>query len=269
MTDHVFEDSVVIVTGASLGIGREVALQLAGRGARLVLAARQVDKLEEAAQECRQRGGQALVVPTDVSLQADCRLLVERSVQEYGRIDMLVNNAGRTMWALIDEIQDPCIFEEIMRINYFGCMYCTYYALPHLKQTRGRIVGVSSVAGKSGVPTRTGYAASKHAMVGFLDSLRIELQGSGVSVTIAYPDFVATGMQSRGFGTDGQALGYNPVKVEKVMTTEECARRILSAAARRKREEIMTLRAKLGVWLKLIAPEMVDRIARKAIKQGR
>jgi len=160
---------------------------------------------------CRECGGWAIVVPTDVSRQALCEGLIERTLQEFGRVDTLVNNAGVTMWARFDELQDLAPLERIMQVNYFGSLYCTYAALPHLKQTRGRIVAVSSLTGKTGVPTRSGYAASKHAMVGFFDSLRIELAGSGVSVTIVYPDFVATETRQRAFGPDGKPLGQSPV----------------------------------------------------------
>jgi NAD(P)-dependent dehydrogenase (short-subunit alcohol dehydrogenase family) len=269
LANPIFKDQVAIITGASSGIGWELALQLADQGARLVLAARRPEKLAELAEECRRRGGQALDVPTDVTQPEACQALVERAVEVYGRIDMLVNNAGATMWALFDQVQDLTIFEKIIQVNYLGSMYCTYYALPYLKLSRGRIVAISSLTGKAGVPTRSGYAASKHAMVGFFDSLRIELDGSGVTVTIIYPGFVATGVQARAYGADGKPLGRNPVQVEKVMPTDECARLILDAAAKRRREEIMTLRGKLGQWLKLVAPRLVDSIAKKAIDEGK
>ena len=268
--DHpVFKDAAVIITGASSGIGRALALQLAGQGARLALAARRGDRLAALADEIRQRGGQALAVPTDVADPAACQALVEQARQTFGRIDMLVNNAGQTMWARFDKVQDLKIFEQVMRVNYLGSLYCTYYALPDLKQTRGRIVGVSSLAGKAGIPERSGYAASKHAMTGFFDSLRIELDGSGVSVTLIFPAFVDTGSQERGFGPDGKPLGRNPLQSGQVMTADECAAIILRAAARRQREEIISLRGKLGLWLKLIAPGLVDRMVKKAIKEGK
>jgi NAD(P)-dependent dehydrogenase (short-subunit alcohol dehydrogenase family) len=267
--NSVFNDQVIIITGASSGIGWELALQLAEQGARLVLAARSAEKLVELAELCRKRGGQALAVPTDITRPEACKALIAQAQAAFGRIDMLVNNAGATMWAPFDQVQDITIFEKIIQVNYLGSMYCTYFALPYLKQSRGRIVAVSSLAGKAGVPTRSGYAASKHAMVGFFDSLRVELEGSGVSITLVYPGFIATGMQARAYGADGNPLGYNPLQVEKVMTTEECARLILRAAARRRREEIMTLRGKVGQWLKLVAPGLVDQIARKAIAEGK
>ena len=210
----IFKDSVVIITGASSGIGRELALMLADQGACLALAARSADALST---PWPKNAASAAARPSPsrptLSLPEQCRALVEATVQAFGRIDMLVNNAGITMWSRFDEVQDLSIFDQIMQVNYLGSVYCTYYALPYLKQTHGRIVAVSSLTGKAGVPTRSGYAASKHAMVGFFDILRIELEGSGVTVTLVYPGFVATGVQARGFGPDGRPLGRNPLQV--------------------------------------------------------
>ena len=263
-----FRDNVVVLTGASRGIGRELALQLADQGARLALSARDMASLDEVAELCRRRGGQAVAIPADVGEEPQCAELIRRTVETYGRIDTLINNAGISMWALFEQVTDLSIFERLMRINYLGSVWCTWYALPHLKQTRGRIVAVASLTGKTGVPTRSGYAASKHAMVGFFDTLRIELAGSGVSVTVTCPDFVATEIRERAFGPDGKPLGVSPVKESKVMTAETCARLILKSAARRERELIPSARGKLGLWLKLFAPSVIDRIARKAIEEG-
>jgi short-subunit dehydrogenase len=264
-----FRDNVVAITGASDGIGREMALQLADQGAWLALAARDADKLEAAAAECRARGGRAVAIPTDVGVEAQCRRLIDRTVEEYGRIDTLVNNAGVSMWARLDEVTDLAPFETMMRVNYMGSVWCTHAALPHLKRSRGRIVGISSLTGLTGVPTRSGYAASKHAMAGFFDSLRIELADEGVTVTMIYPGFVSTGIRTRAFGPDGKPLVANPVHESEVMTPEECARQTIAAMAARRRGLVMTARAKVGQWIKLVAPRVVDRIARKAIEEGR
>ena len=264
-----FNDNIIIITGASSGIGREVALQLAEQGAKLSLAARDVERLEQVAAECRRRGGQALVVKTDVAIEAECRVLIDRTVSEYGRIDTLINNAGISMWARFDQLQDLSILEQIMRVNYLGAAYCTFYALPYLKQSKGRLAAVSSLAGKNGIPTRSGYAASKHAMAGFFDSLRIELVDAGVSVTVIYPGFVTSEIRTRAFGTDGKPLKNSPVREAEVMTPQECARLIINALTKRQREEVMTLRGKLGLWMKLIAPGLVDRMAKRAIEIGR
>jgi len=268
MPDETFSQNVIIITGASAGIGKELALQLAREGAWLSLAARNTKRLEEVAEQCRKSGAKALVVPTDVSDKEQCRRLIEKTVQEYGRLDTLINNAGITMWALFEDIKDLSLPERIMQVNFFGSVYCTYYALPHLKKSRGRIVAVASLTGKTGVPTRTIYAASKHAMAGFFDSLRIELADTGVAVTMIFPGFVSTDIRERAMNGEGKPLQVSPLPEDEMMPVEECAGRIMKAMRERKREVVMTARGKIGVWLKLIAPGLVDKIARKAIEKG-
>ncbi|MEQ1801289.1 MAG: SDR family oxidoreductase [Gammaproteobacteria bacterium] len=261
-------NDVVVITGASKGIGAELSRQLAAAGARLVLAARDTAALESVAAACRQAGATVEAVVTDVAVEDDCRRLVERTIERFGRIDTLVNNAGATMWARVDEIRDLSMLARIMQVNYMGAVYCTAYALPHLKASRGRIVGIASLTGLTGVPTRSGYAASKHAMRGFFDSLRIELQGSGVTVTMIYPGFVATGIRENATGPDGKAISIDPLDPDKVMSVAECARQILSAMTRRSRDLVMTPRGRLAQWLKVLAPGLVDRIARRTIERG-
>ena len=269
MRNTYFKDKVIVVTGASRGIGRELACRLAEQGAKLSLAARDVERLEAARIECEKFGGQAITVPTDVAEQAQCESLMRKTVEAFGGIDLLVNNAGVSMWAMFEQVTDLSIFEKIMRVNYLGSVYCTYYALPYLKASRGQIVAVSSLTGKNGVPTRSGYAASKHAMVGFFDTLRIELTPEGVSVTIIYPGFVATETRKHAFGPDGKALGESPVREEEIMTVDECVDLMLPVIQKRKRELVMTFRAKVGQYVKLFAPGLVDQIARKAIEAGK
>jgi short-subunit dehydrogenase len=264
-----YRDRVVIVTGASEGIGRALVLALAPRGAKLVLAARNAARLEELAESCRAAGADALVVPTDVSDEAACRNLAEAAVARHGRIDVLVNDAGRTMWARFDALASLEIFEELMRVNYLGAVYCTRYALPFLREARGQIVAIASVAGTTGVPERTAYAASKHAMIGFFDSLRIELAGTGVDVTVVAPDFVVSEIHRRAIGPDGAPLGVTPMQEAKIMSAEECARIVLRAMERRERLVFTSLRAKVGRWVKLIAPGLVDRLAADAIAKRR
>jgi short-subunit dehydrogenase len=269
MAESVFKDNVVVITGASAGIGLEIARQLADEGAKLVLAARSAELLTQAAQECREKGAEVLTVPTDVSDREQCQALIDAAIARFGRIDTLVNNAGISMHARFDELHDIESVERITAINYFGSVYCTWFALPHLKKTQGRIVAVSSVTGKNGVPTRTLYSGTKHAMAGFFDSLRIELKSEGVSVTVVYPGFVNTDIAERALGPNGQPLGTRPVVKNAIMTAPECARLTIEAAGKRKREVIMTGRARVAMIVKALWPGFIDRMAERGIKRGR
>ena len=201
-----FADRVVIITGASSGIGRALSLVLAPERPKLVLAARNAARLEDVAAQCRQLGAETLIAPTDVTRQEQCRELVTKTIDRFGRLDALVNNAGRAMWSRFDELQDLSVMDEVMRVNYLGSAYCTYHALSHLKQSRGLIVGMSSVSGLTGVPMLSGYSASKHAVIGFFESLRIELLSSGVGVTIVAPDFVQSEILERALDSQGKPL---------------------------------------------------------------
>lgn len=256
----------IILTGASEGIGRALALELAGHGARLALAARDRDRLESLAQECRARGGEARAMPTDITSQQDCEWLVNETLAAFGGIDVLIHNAGITMWSRFDALRDLSIFERLMEVNYLAPVRLTALALPQLKQSKGLIVAVASLAGLTGVPERSGYAASKHAMIGFFDSLRIELAGSGVDVSVIAPDFVVSEIHKRAIGPDGEPLGESPMVTTRIMTAEDCAHRIARAIEKRERQVLMSARGKLGRWLKLLAPSLIDRIAAKAIR---
>lgn len=264
-----FEGKVIVLTGASEGIGRALALALAPARARLVLAARNGERLAELAQECRARGAEVLCVPTDVSKRDDCIALIDATIAHYWTIDVLLLNAGSTMWSRLDELGDPGLLEQLMRTNYLGAAWLSWRALPALVAARGRIVAVSSIAGLVGVPTRTGYSASKHAMIGFFDSLRIELAGQGVSVTIIAPDFVRSEIHRRAIGPDGKALGVSPMQEQKIMSADECAAIILRATLERRRLVLTSLRSRVIRWLKLIAPGLVDRLAARAIRRRR
>jgi short-subunit dehydrogenase len=262
-----FEGKVVVLTGASEGIGRALALSLASARARLVLAARNAGRLASLSEECIAHGAEVLCVPTDVAQRADCTALIDATLARFGKIDVLLNNAGSTMWSRLDELEDPELLERLMRTNYLGAAWLTWRALPALVAARGRIVAISSVAGLVGVPTRAGYSASKHAMIGFFDSLRIELADKGVSVTVAAPDFVRSEIHRRAIGPDGKPLGVSPMQEAKIMTTDECAQIILRATLARRRLVMTSTRSRMLRWLKLIAPSLVDRLAARAIRR--
>lgn len=262
-----FAGKVVVLTGASEGIGRALALELARARARLVLSARNAARLASLADECRALDANALVVPADASRREDCEALADAAIAHFGAIDMLVLNAGSTMWSRLDELEDADLLERLMRTNYLGAAWLTRRALPALIASQGRIVAISSLAGIAGVPTRTGYAASKHAMFGFFDSLRIELADRGVSVTVIAPDFVRSEIHRRAIGPDGRPLGASPMVETRIMSADACARIIVEAALRRRRLVITSIRGRAMRWLKLIAPALVDRLAARAIRR--
>ena len=264
-----FEQRVVVITGASDGIGAELARQLAQERARLALAARRANALDGVRDECLALGGEAISVPTDVTEEDDCRRLVERTVETFGGIDVLVANAGVSMHARFDAIEDFSTFERLFRINAMGTIWCVRHAYPHLRRSRGLIVGVSSLAGRTGVPERTTYCASKFAQTGFLEALRTEAADDDVAVMVAYPGVVATELRRRGWNGRGETAGVSGLSEDRAMPVEECARHIIAGMRQRKREVLMTARDRVALWLKLIAPAAVDRMAKAALAHPR
>jgi short-subunit dehydrogenase len=261
---------VTVITGASDGIGAELARQLArehGGGIALVLAARSHDKLTQVAQDCAAAGALTLVRITDVQQESDCRGLIADTVARFGRLDTLVNNAGMSAHALLEDVPDMHWYEDLMRVNLWGSAWCTHAALPHLKASRGLIVAVSSLAGLVGVPGRTAYSATKFAQTGFFEALRVEMAPHGVGVTIAYPGVVLTDIRHRGFNAQGQAAGKSSLDERGAMTVQACARAIRKGMAQRQRDIVMTAQGKVGRWMKLLAPSLVDRLALAALKK--
>ncbi|BBB58451.1 MULTISPECIES: SDR family oxidoreductase [unclassified Undibacterium] len=261
---------VVVITGSSDGIGAEIARQLAkkyGPSLALVLAARNEEALKKVAAECKAFGAVSHVVKTDVGMEANCRHLIEAAVEQFGSIDVLINNAGKSAQALLEEVDNLGWYQELMRINFWGSVWCTHAALPHLKKSRGTIVAVSSLAGLIGVPGRTAYSASKFAMGGFFESLRSELKEAGVRVTVAYPGVVATQIRYHGYNAAGEAAGKSGLKEDDAMSIEECASLIIRGYERGDRDVVMSFKGKLGRWLKLIAPGLVEKMAMAALKK--
>jgi short-subunit dehydrogenase len=254
-----FQNQVVIITGASSGIGKSLALLLADQGAKMAIAARRAGRLEQVASECRLRGGEVLAIPTDVSNEFQCKALIEQTVADYGRLDMLINNAGMAASGLLDEFPDLHLFRQTLDINLYGTVYCTYYALPHLKQSKGRIVTVSSLGGKSAIPYNTPYCASKYGLQGFSDSLRMELYQHGVSVTVICPWWVVTEFHEAQMDKNGTPRGQpgRAIYTKKTMSADQCAQITLNAALKRRREILMGP-GSLAVWLKVAAPDFLD-----------
>lgn len=251
-----FKDKVVVVTGASSGIGEALAREFSARGARVVAGARSLDKLEAVVAGLPTAG---LAVQCDVSKEEDCRRLIHRSVEMFGRVDVLVNNAGISMRALFDEV-DLDVLRRLMDTNFWGAVYCTKYALPFIQASRGSIVGISSVAGFHGLPGRTGYSASKYAMHGLLETVRVENLKKGVHVLIVAPGFTASNVRFSALTADGSKQGESPREEGKMMTAEEAALRIVRAVAKRKRTLLMDFDGKATRILKFFASGLLDRL---------
>jgi short-subunit dehydrogenase len=257
----------IIITGASEGIGAALAQQMSRPGINLMLAARSGDKLQKVADQCKQLGANAMIQITDVSIQGDCIHLVERTITEFGGLDILINNAGVSMHAKFSEISDLTVFEKLFRINTMSAVWTSHAALPYLRQSKGQIVAISSLAGKTGIPERTTYCTSKFAMSGFFEALRIELVDSGVNVFTACPGVVATEIRRNGWNAQGQRAGVSGLKEEAAMSVTECAQLIAKGIAQRDRELIMTTKGKIGLKLKAFFPTLVDNMARAALKK--
>ena len=255
-----WNSKVVIVTGASSGIGESTVHAFAAKGASVVLAARNQAKLDQLESRVQQKyNTPTLTIPTDVSREDDCRNLIECTLERFGRIDVLVNNAGISMRALFDQV-DLQVIRNLMETNFWGSVYCTHYALPHLLKSKGSVVGVSSIAGYRGLPGRTGYSASKFAMQGFLESLRTENLHTGLHVMVICPGFTATNIRKVALDADGKAQGESPREENKMMTADEVADHLLRGVERRKRTVILTSQGKMTVFLNKWFPAWMDKM---------
>lgn len=258
-----FKNKTVVITGASSGIGLACAHELAKRGADLVLAARQYAALTEACAALEKMYGiRTLAVQTDVSKEENCQTLISQAILTFGKIDVLINNAGLSMRALFIEL-DFNVLKNLMDVNFWGTVYCTKFALPEIIRTGGSIVGVSSIAGYRGLPGRTGYSASKFAMNGFMESLRTELLHSGVHVMVACPGFTASNIRATALSADGSAHGETSMDEGRMMAVEEVALRIVNGISGRKRTLIMTGQGNLTVWLNKLLPRWTDSLVFK------
>jgi short-subunit dehydrogenase len=253
------KDKIVIITGASSGIGKAMAQEFAARGANLILGARQYVTLCEIAQRLEnQYNIKAVAVQCDVSVEEDCTHLIKQAVTTFGKIDVLVNNAGISMRALFKDV-DLKVMKSLMDVNFWGTVYCTKYALPEIIKTKGSIVGVSSIAGYKGLPGRAGYSASKYAMNGFLDALRVENLKTGVHVMVACPGFTASNIRNTALDRNGSQQGESTLEEDKMMTSEEVATLIVNGVENRERTLIMTFQGKLTVFLSKFLPAFLDK----------
>jgi NAD(P)-dependent dehydrogenase (short-subunit alcohol dehydrogenase family) len=265
----VFENKTVLITGAASGLGRAVALELARQGAGLILSDRNQEQMDETLALVREFDSPALAVQADVTRPEDCRKMVEAGLARFQKLDYLVASAGVSMWAAFDEVEDLSIFGKIMDVNYLGVVYSTYFALPHLKQSKGLITAICSIQGRIGVPFHTGYAASKHALHGFFSSLRYELASSKVDVLVVYPHWIqGTGLRSSAFGKNGQTLGPSKRRhTSEAVSPEQCSQAIARSMARRERELLIPSKLRALLILDVFSPRLAQTIVNRRVKE--
>ncbi|MFI3314940.1 MAG: SDR family oxidoreductase [Rikenellaceae bacterium] len=252
-----YKGKTVVITGASSGIGRSLALEFAKQGANVVLGARNINQLKEV--ETLIGSDKAIAIACDVTKEMDCKELIEQGVKKFSKIDILICNAGISMRALFDDV-DLSVLHQLMDVNFWGTVYCCKYALSYIQQTKGSIVGVSSVAGIHGLPARTGYSASKYAMTGFLETLRVENLKKGVHVMIAMPGFTASNVRFSALTASGSQQGESPREEGKMMSSERVAEIIAHGISKRKRHLLMEFNGRATWILKKFLPSLVDKL---------
>lgn len=265
---------VALITGASSGIGRALAIEATSRGFVVGLMARSVEGLEETVKACfdSKHGSsvadesQFLTCIGDVSNEMDCKRFVVESLAKWGKIDVLINNAGISMRGIFVDT-DLSVLQRLMDTNFWGAVYCTKYALPSLLENKGSVVGISSIAGFKGLPARTGYSASKFAMQGFLESLRCENLETGLHVLIACPGYTESNIRKTALDGHGQQQNESPLKENKLMSAEAVAEATWNAINKRRNYLILTLQGKMAVWINKWFPKLADRLTYNVIKK--
>lgn len=254
------KDKVVIITGGSSGIGKSMAFAFGASGAKIVITARHISPLELVGNELTNHGIENFTMVADVSVEADNKALINATIQKFGKIDILINNAGITMRSLFDDLEDIDVIKKVMDVNFYGTVYATKFALPHIKATKGSIVGISSIAGYRGLPVRTGYSASKFAVNGFLEALRTELLKTDVHILTACPGYTSSNIRYSALDGAGHETGETVRDEEKMMSPDEVAYEILKAVKKRKRQLILTSKGRWTVFLNKWLPGMTDRM---------
>lgn len=258
------KDKVIIITGASSGIGKALAFSFGREGAKIVITGRKEAPLLAVSRELTQQGIENFAFVSDVSIEADNIEMVKKTVEQYGKIDVLINNAGISMRSMFADC-DLNVIKKVMDINFYGTVYATKYALPYIKTTKGSIVGVSSIAGYRGLPVRSGYSASKFAVNGFLEALRTELLHTGVHVLTACPGFTASNIRVASLGSDGNSKGESMRDEGNMMSSEEVADRILKAVENRDRDMVLTLQGKAIILINKLFPKLADKLTFNAL----
>ncbi|MEO5979768.1 MAG: SDR family oxidoreductase [Chryseolinea sp.] len=253
------KDKVVIITGGSSGIGKALAAEFGLRGSKVMVTGRNGFNLEKTVNELKSKGIDAIGFQGDVGIEDDNRRMAEKAIEQFGTIDVLINNAGISMRALFQDV-DVEVVQRVMATNFYGMVFATKACMAEIMRNKGSIVGISSVAGFRGLPGRTGYSASKFALNGFLEALRLELLPTGTNVLTACPGFTSTNIRVRALTKDGATQGASPREEGQMMSSEECAQYIYDATLRRKRTLVLTTQGKLTVFMNRWLPRLMDRI---------
>lgn len=253
------KDKVVVITGGSSGIGKSLAFEFGAKGAKIVFTGRDLARVEEVSQALDKAGIVNVALVEDAASEEGSKRMVEAAISKFGSIDILICNAGISMRALFEEI-DLDVFKKVMDINFYGAVYATKYALPHIIKSKGSIIAISSINGHRGTPARTAYTASKYAMQGFYESLRTEVMKKGVHILVACPGFTGTNIRNTALTATGQVQGESPRDESKMMTSEQVAEAIYKATLKRKRDLVLTMQGKLAVWLNKFIPGKMDQV---------
>jgi short-subunit dehydrogenase len=269
MVNLMFLNKTIVITGASSGLGAALAKELAAFNPNLVLFSRNLEKLNEVVKECNDKGSNTIAVQGDTTKPEDCKKLLDETLKSFGSVDHLVLNAGVSMWAKFEEINDLSFFNKLIETNYLSAVYLSHLFIPHLIKTKGMITAISSIQGDVAVPNHTGYVASKHALTGFLNTLRMELKKSGVDILLVKPHWLrGTDLRKNAFDKNGNRIGESKKEHNKEsITLEECSRKIIQGMQGRKRELVIPPKLKLLEWLNLISPGLAERIVSGKVKE--
>lgn len=257
-----FKHKTILIIGASTGLGKALAIKLANKNSNIALMSRSLSGLEETASSCEVT---PLLIKGDIIYESDCKAAIDQVIDHYGRLDYLILNAGISMWSHFEDLSDLSAIQELIQTNYMGAVNCTYHALPYLKKTHGMIAVISSIQGKIGVPYHTGYAASKHALEGFFNSLRIELNKK-IDILMVSPGWIGgTELKKRALGRQAHNTNIKNQHAKHALTLETCSHEIISAMFKRKRELVLPRKYRWLLWLKLLVPSLLDNIIRHKV----
>ncbi len=256
------KDKIIIITGATSGIGKACAFEYGSKGLKVVVTGRNQEKLDQLSDELTAANIDHLPIKAEASSAEDNKMMIEKTIDEYGRVDTLIANAGISMRALFEEI-DIDVFQRVMDINFNGTVYATKYALPHILESKGSIIGISSINGHRGTPARTAYTASKYAVEGFFEALRTEVFKRGVHILVVSPGFTASNIRNIALAADGTSQAESPRDEGKMMTSEAVAQAIYKAHQKKKRDLVLTSQGKLAVFLNKWIPGVLDNMTYK------